>query len=73
MNMRENISEDFYNTDQIVIPLGKIIEDILDKMKPVDYDHFLKLYEFMFSNLVWTLQPQPKGWNISTKYDLCGN
>ena len=50
--MRENLLEDYYHADEIVIPMGKVIEHLLSEMKPAGYDHFLKLYEFMFSNLV---------------------
>ena len=54
------------------IPTGKVIEHLFDKIKPVGFHHFLKLYELMFSNLVWTFEPQPKYWNIYTDCNLYG-
>ena len=55
MKMIENMSQIFQCGDEMFIPIvtiGKVIEHLFEKIKPVGFDHFLKLYEFMFSNLI---------------------
>ena len=70
--MMKNTSEIFRKSDEKFIPISKIIEHIFDKMKPAGFDHFFKLYEFIFRNLFWSLQKKPKGWNVCTECNLCG-
>ena len=70
--MIEKTTNLFQNSEDMFIPIGQVIEHLFQNIKPVGFDHFLKLYEFMFSNLVWTFEPQKEYWNICTKCNLCG-
>ena len=72
MEMRENLSDDYNQTDEIAIPIGKIIEHFMSESKPTGYEHFLKLYKFMFSNLVWAFEKSKEGWNLCSDCNLCG-
>jgi len=72
MEMRENLSDDYNKTDEIAIPMGKIIEYLMSDTKPTGYEHFLKLYEFMFSNLVWAFEKSEEGWDLCSDCNLCG-
>ena len=52
MQMIGKTSNLFQNSEDMFIPIGQVIERLFEEMKPVGFDHFLKLYEFMFSNLI---------------------
>ena len=73
MEMIGRTSNLFHNSEVMFIAIGQVIEHLFDRIKPVGFNHFLKLYEFMLSNLVWILQQQPKYWNIHTECNLCGD
>ena len=79
LKMTDNTSQLIKETEKFYIPIGKIIDLIFEETKPIYYENFLKLYQFMFSNVVWVIEPQEndhkgrKLWNICQCYNLCGN
>ena len=55
--MTEKTSPLIKETYNFYIPIGKIIDLIFEETKPIDYEQFLKLYQFVFSNIVWVIKP----------------
>ena len=55
--MTENTLPSIKETDYFYIPIRKIIDLIFKGSKPIDYGNLLKLYQFMFSNIVWLIEP----------------
>ena len=76
--MTENTSPFIKDIENFYIPIGKVIDLIFKETKSIHYEHFLKLCQFMFSNLIWVIEPQEidqEGrilWNICQTCNLCG-
>ena len=56
--MTENTSPLIKESDCFHILIGKIIDLVFEETKSINYEYFLKLYQFMFSNIVWVIEPQ---------------
>ena len=56
--MTDNTSRLIKDTENFYIPIGKRIELIFEGIKPIHYEHFLKLNQFMYSNLFWVIELQ---------------
>ena len=60
------------NSEYMFIPIGKFIQHIFQDMKPADFDHFLKLYKFIISNILWIIKPAKDEKKEIMLGNLCG-
>ena len=45
------------NPEFIFIRIGNVIQHIFQDIKPADFDHFLKLCEYIIINILWIIEP----------------
>ena len=65
------------NSEFMVIPINKVIQHIFQDIKPAEFDHFLKLYKFIISNILWIIKPvkdekRKQCWEIYVECNICG-
>ena len=65
------------NSELMFIPIGKVIQHVFQDRKPAHFDDFLKLYEFMISNIFWIIEPakdrkKKQCWEICVECNMCG-
>ena len=66
--MTENTSPLIKESDCFYILIGKIIDLVFEETKSINYEYFLKLYQFMFSNIFGLLNHK----KLITKEENCG-
>ena len=63
--------------DFLLIPVGKVIRHLFQQEKAVEFQSFIRLYETLFSNLLWVLEPNFKekgkpSCNVCFDCNACG-
>ena len=53
------------NSEFMFIPIGKIVQQLFQDHKPMEYYNFMKFYENIIRNLNWVLQPRVNDKNLS--------
>ena len=59
------------NSEFMFIPIGKVVHHIFQDIKPADFDHFLKIYKFIISNILWIIEPSNDKKKLALLENLC--
>ena len=75
--MKSSCHHDLENSEFMFIPIGKIVQQLFQDQKPMEYFNFLKFYENIIRNLNWVLQPRVNDKNkricgVYNECNLCG-